>query len=73
MLVALAYHVVCGPLGRRPRIIYVESFARTRTLSRTGHLMRLLADRFLVQWPSLRRGRSRILPLAPCEYHGILV
>ncbi|KAJ1666398.1 metalloprotease [Coemansia sp. RSA 1813] len=34
-------------------IIYVESFARVRTLSVSGKIMYLLADRFVVQWPHL--------------------
>lgn len=33
-----------------PRLIYVESFARIRTLSLTGKLLRPLVDRFVVQW-----------------------
>ncbi|KAJ2236013.1 UDP-N-acetylglucosamine transferase subunit, partial [Coemansia sp. RSA 485] len=34
-------------------IIYVESFARVRSLSLSGKLVYLMADRFVVQWPSL--------------------
>ncbi|EAL22510.1 hypothetical protein CNBB3880 [Cryptococcus deneoformans B-3501A] len=33
------------------RIIYVESFARVKSLSLSGKMIRPLADRFLVQWP----------------------
>ncbi|WVQ77990.1 hypothetical protein IAT38_000071 [Cryptococcus sp. DSM 104549] len=33
------------------RIIYVESFARVRSLSLSGKLVRPFVDRFLVQWP----------------------
>ncbi|KAG7440034.1 glycosyltransferase family 1 protein [Guyanagaster necrorhizus] len=34
-----------------PRLIYVESFARVRSLSLSGKLLRPLVDRFVVQWP----------------------
>ena len=37
----------------RCRIIFVESFCRTRTLSLAGRLLLPVADRFLVQWPEL--------------------
>ena len=49
------------------RIIYVESWARIRTLSLTGRLLLPLVDRFIVQWKELEvYGRK-------CEYHGPLV
>ncbi|GAA6041981.1 hypothetical protein JCM8097_009129 [Rhodosporidiobolus ruineniae] len=37
-----------------PRLIYVESLARTRRLSLSAKLVRPLVDRFFVQWESLR-------------------
>jgi beta-1,4-N-acetylglucosaminyltransferase len=38
----------------RSRVVFVESACRVETLSLTGRLMyMLLADRVLVQWPSL--------------------
>lgn len=39
----------------RTKVIYIESFARVRSLSLTGRLIYhfRLADRFLVQWPEL--------------------
>lgn len=40
--------------GAKCRIVYVESFARVRTLSLTGKIMYRLADNFLVQWPELK-------------------
>ncbi|KAJ2456037.1 metalloprotease [Coemansia sp. RSA 2336] len=45
-------------------IVYVESFARVRTLSLSGKLMYLLADRFIVQWPMLahRYPRAEFIP-----------
>lgn len=36
------------------RVVYVESFARVETLSLSGKIMYLFADRFLVQWPQLQ-------------------
>lgn len=36
------------------QVVYVESFARVETLSMSGRLMYLFADRFLVQWSQLR-------------------
>ncbi|KAJ1913731.1 UDP-N-acetylglucosamine transferase subunit [Tieghemiomyces parasiticus] len=52
---------------RAPRIIYVESFARVKSLSFTGRLLYPLADRFVVQWPDL------IARYPHAEYRGILV
>ncbi|CDH51007.1 udp-n-acetylglucosamine transferase subunitalg14 homolog [Lichtheimia corymbifera JMRC:FSU:9682] len=55
-------------LGIHPiQIIYVESFARVKTLSLTGKLLYLFVDRFLVQWPELQERYSK------AEYRGILV
>lgn len=39
--------------GKDVRIIYVESAARVKTLSLTGKILYLIADRFFVQWPKL--------------------
>ncbi|KAI0070178.1 glycosyltransferase family 1 protein [Panus rudis PR-1116 ss-1] len=36
-----------------PHVIYVESFARVRSLSLSGKLLRPFVDRFVVQWPEL--------------------
>jgi len=36
---------------RYTRIIYVESFARVKSLSLSGKLVRRFVDMFLVQWP----------------------
>ncbi|KAJ2781616.1 metalloprotease [Coemansia javaensis] len=38
---------------KRIPIVYVESFARVATLSLSGRIVYLLADRFVVQWPAL--------------------
>ncbi|EXJ59141.1 hypothetical protein A1O7_06572 [Cladophialophora yegresii CBS 114405] len=53
------------------RSIYIESWARVRTLSLSGRLLKPLVDRFLVQWPQLVEketpGTGRV------EYVGSLV
>jgi len=36
-----------------PRLMYIETFARVRSLSLSGKLLRPLVDRFVVQWPQL--------------------
>jgi glycosyltransferase involved in cell wall biosynthesis len=43
-----------GRLLRR-QLVYVESLARSETLSLTGRLVYPLADHFFVQWPQLAR------------------
>ncbi|KAJ2794362.1 UDP-N-acetylglucosamine transferase subunit [Coemansia guatemalensis] len=40
-------------------VIYVESFARVHSLSLSGRILYLLADRFVVQWPGLVRKYPR--------------
>jgi beta-1,4-N-acetylglucosaminyltransferase len=49
------------------RVIYVESFARTQTLSLTGRILYPVVDCFVVQWPALREKYPRAI------YSGILV
>ena len=49
------------------RTVYVESFARTRSLSLSGRILYPLVDRFFVQWPAVREKYPR------AEYRGILV
>jgi hypothetical protein len=34
-------------------IVYVESFARVKSLSLSGHIMYYVADKFVVQWEGL--------------------
>ncbi|KAL4073970.1 glycosyltransferase family 1 protein [Scleroderma yunnanense] len=51
-----------------PTMVYVESYARVRTLSLSGKILRYFVDRFIVQWHeqvSLTGGRG--------EYYGCLV
>ncbi|KAJ2341205.1 metalloprotease [Coemansia erecta] len=53
-VVACVVALVPRVLGlKRIPIVYVETFARVRTLSLSGKMMYLLADRFIVQWPGL--------------------
>ncbi|KAF2467047.1 oligosaccharide biosynthesis protein Alg14 like protein [Lindgomyces ingoldianus] len=47
--------------------VYVESFARVKTLSLSGRLLVRVVDRFLVQWEELEGKAGR------AEYCGILV
>ena len=49
------------------RTVYVESFARVKTLSLSGKLLVRVVDRFLVQWEELEGYAGR------AEYKGILV
>lgn len=34
-----------------PQLVYIESWARVRSLSLTARLLRPFVDRFVVQWP----------------------
>ena len=67
-VVICAAALVLRAMGRGSwgRIIYVESFARVKTLSLSGKILYHFADRFIVQWSSLRE----LYPLA--EYYGRL-
>ncbi|KAI4612677.1 uncharacterized protein J4E87_010229 [Alternaria ethzedia] len=49
------------------KTVYVESFARVKTLSLSGKLLLRVVDRFLVQWEELEGAGGR------AEYWGILV
>jgi beta-1,4-N-acetylglucosaminyltransferase len=53
--------------GAEMRSIYVESWARVKTLSLSGKILLWagLTDRFLVQWEGLKKGRA--------EWKGFLV
>jgi beta-1,4-N-acetylglucosaminyltransferase len=41
------------------RLVYVESVTRTETISLSGRLVYLLANRFFVQWPQAAERRRR--------------
>lgn len=49
------------------KIIFVESFCRTRTFSLTGKILVYIADSFIVQWPFLTKKLKR------AEYIGQLM
>uniref|UniRef100_A0A060T4E6 UDP-N-acetylglucosamine transferase subunit ALG14 n=1 Tax=Blastobotrys adeninivorans TaxID=409370 RepID=A0A060T4E6_BLAAD len=51
----------------KTRIVFIESLARVHSLSLSGKLLLPIADRFLVQWPSVASKYRR------AEYYGILV
>lgn len=42
------------------RIVFVESFCRTRTFSLTGKILMGVADNILVQWPALKTKLRRV-------------
>ncbi|CAG8547942.1 8145_t:CDS:2 [Paraglomus brasilianum] len=52
---------------KRIYLIYVESFARVKSLSLSGRLLIRFVDTFLVQWPYLEGKYSQ------AEYKGVLV
>ncbi|KAF9131611.1 UDP-N-acetylglucosamine transferase subunit [Mortierella sp. GBA39] len=55
------------PDDQTPDLVFVESFARVKTLSLAGRLLYPLCDAFLVQWPGLVRQYPR------SKYIGTLV
>ncbi|KAF9227396.1 oligosaccharide biosynthesis protein Alg14 like protein [Gyrodon lividus] len=42
-----------------PKMVYVESFARVRSLSLSGRILCYMVDRFIVQWPGLLSANGR--------------
>ncbi|KAL1797448.1 hypothetical protein ACET3X_004054 [Alternaria dauci] len=64
----LRYFNIKGANSRdKCKTVYVESFARVKTLSLSGKLLLRIVDRFLVQWEELEGAGGR------AEYWGILV
>jgi beta-1,4-N-acetylglucosaminyltransferase len=51
--VPIVIHAFISKCFMSNRIIYVESFARVKTLSLTGKIVYPFVDRFIVQWPDL--------------------
>ncbi|CAN6625072.1 hypothetical protein TRVA0_010S01068 [Trichomonascus vanleenenianus] len=49
------------------RIVFVESLARVHNLSLSGMILLPIADRFIVQWPTVAAKYRR------AEYYGLLV
>ncbi|CED82216.1 Predicted glycosyltransferase [Phaffia rhodozyma] len=57
-----------------PRTIYIESFARTNSISLSGRILRPLVDRFLVQWPgALSPEKEGLPPGSKGECVGVVV
>jgi beta-1,4-N-acetylglucosaminyltransferase len=69
-----------------PRVVYVESWARVKSLSLSGKILRRVADKFVVQWDEVDRcapawnsrsgetppdGKAKKTDLG--EYHGWLI
>jgi beta-1,4-N-acetylglucosaminyltransferase len=65
--VCIAAYVIRFLGLRHARIVFVESFCRTRRLSLTGRILYPFVDRFVVHWPRLARDYPR------CEYLGTLL
>jgi beta-1,4-N-acetylglucosaminyltransferase len=64
--IILRYFGLRGTSGKM-RTIYVESWARTKTLSLSGKILIRLVDRFFVQWDTLKGMGGK------AEYRGFLV
>lgn len=52
---------------KAPKIVYIESFARVKSLSLAGRLVYPLVDRFFFQWPVPPRLQEKYQRI---EYHG---
>lgn len=52
-----------------PKIVYIESFARTRSLSLSGRVMQWIASALFVQWPRMASSKA----LSNRKYVGLLV
>lgn len=51
VLATIPLCLVCKAFGRK--LIYIESFAKVKSPTRTGMLLYRFADRFYVQWPQM--------------------
>lgn len=69
VIASYIYHLIL--FKNRPKIVYIESFARVNSLSLTGKIMEYLADCFLVQWPQLKAPKR--LFRTSREHLGLLV
>ena len=54
VLATIPLCILCKVFGKR--LIYIESFAKVTSPTRTGNLLYRFADRFYVQWPELLEG-----------------
>lgn len=69
--IGAAVYRIMSPILPPCHVIYVESWARTTTLSMTGRLMRYFADDFFVQWPEIaQRYNHTGLLQCPVQYTG---
>jgi beta-1,4-N-acetylglucosaminyltransferase len=59
--VPIIMHAFISKCFMSNRIIYVESFARVKTLSLTGKIVYPFVDRFIVQWPDLVGGKTEYI------------
>ncbi|KAJ6201999.1 oligosaccharide biosynthesis protein Alg14 like-domain-containing protein [Bipolaris maydis] len=66
-LVLRFFNVKGAESRHKGKTIYVESFARVKTLSLSGKILLRFVDRFLVQWEELEGAGGR------AEYWGVLV
>jgi beta-1,4-N-acetylglucosaminyltransferase len=66
-LAVIGSRILGVPDELTPDLVFVESFARVKTLSLAGKLLYPLCDSFLVQWPSLVETYPR------AKYIGVLV
>ncbi|KAK3820934.1 MAG: glycosyltransferase family 1 protein [Linnemannia elongata] len=66
-LAVIGARMIGVPDDQTPDLVFVESFARVKTLSLAGRLLYPLCDAFLVQWPGLVQRYPR------SKYIGILV
>lgn len=51
--------LICKAFGKK--LIYIESFAKVNSPTRTGKLLYRIADRFYVQWPEMKECYPRAL------------
>ncbi|KAF9272539.1 UDP-N-acetylglucosamine transferase subunit [Mortierella alpina] len=66
-LAVIGARILGVPDETTPDLVFVESFARVKTLSLAGKLLYPLCDVFLVQWPGLQKRYPR------AQYIGVLV
>jgi beta-1,4-N-acetylglucosaminyltransferase len=55
------------------RTVYIESWARVKTLSLSGKILKPLVDRFVVQWETLQKKVGEKERGGRAEYVGVLV
>ena len=55
------------------RTVYIESWARVKSLSLSGRILKALVDRFVVQWEALQRKEGEHERGGRAEFVGVLV